>query len=798
MRSVLLSALLVQQAAGFASSPGSKVQFHDEHLKNNAGMPRVSKYAKDEYTGEVQALPPVLAADFGGKPGFYHSVASGDPLHHSVILWTRFTPTSADEVVSVEFRMSKEGSSEVFSGSIDATPEHDWVVKLDVTGLDSGSDYHYQFFAQGYKSEVGMTKTAPEGHVEEMHYALFGCSNYGHGYFHAYNHAASMKKLDFWVHVGDYLYEYGDYGYPNMWGYPVTTDDPTAPISQWGRRTRFQGHPEEDLTPPWECITVADYRRRHHLYVKDRALSNLRKRAPLIAVWDDHEQMNNPYYDGAQNHQEICDESMLNFTNEERGLRDGVGWSSCNKNEGPFPLRMTSALQVYFEWMPIRMGPLAGEANSHTKYLENVPSPFDLTQVISWGDMATIVAYDTRLANTRRTDMKQGLRALGELGHGVHTALGFVPDTYMDVDPETYLDESTDVYKHASKNAYAINMLKFHDARKMLGTEQLLHMSKHFGESAAKGQPWQIWANQAKIGNLMHPNMWSLPDIFNDDGHGPIDTKPLKEALKANKNWKIEAADAMFNVTWMMDDWDGFHFEREQIFAMMQKKAKNPVMLAADIHDSFALNLFHAGASANEKFNEGERVGVNLVITGVTGPWKSNWMDRSGMELWKYAKEAGIPDRATAYNLLNDALLRSNPRGMAFGDLKDRGFVAFKVTHDAHVAEYIFTNDGPLSNKAGIAANEHDPKIDEDTYLNNHYSEFEFTAPKFCKVSLKTPACIDGIDNSVSGCKALHRQEDLAGNAQCEVEFSSSWPAAWSSNKLSTARKTSKVVKAAS
>ena len=30
---------------------------------------------------------PKLAADYGGSPGFYHGVASGDPLPDAVIIW---------------------------------------------------------------------------------------------------------------------------------------------------------------------------------------------------------------------------------------------------------------------------------------------------------------------------------------------------------------------------------------------------------------------------------------------------------------------------------------------------------------------------------------------------------------------------------------------------------------------------------------------------------------------------------------------------------------------------------------
>lgn len=37
--------------------------------------------------GLFEASQPLLADTFGGEPGFYHSVASGDPLTDAVIIW---------------------------------------------------------------------------------------------------------------------------------------------------------------------------------------------------------------------------------------------------------------------------------------------------------------------------------------------------------------------------------------------------------------------------------------------------------------------------------------------------------------------------------------------------------------------------------------------------------------------------------------------------------------------------------------------------------------------------------------
>jgi alkaline phosphatase D len=47
-----------------------------------------------------------------------------------------------------------------------------------------------------------------------MRYAVFSCSNFGWGYFNAYADAAA-RGLDFWLHLGDYYYDYGEDAYPS-------------------------------------------------------------------------------------------------------------------------------------------------------------------------------------------------------------------------------------------------------------------------------------------------------------------------------------------------------------------------------------------------------------------------------------------------------------------------------------------------------------------------------------------------------------------------------------------------------
>lgn len=113
-------------------------------------------------------------------------------------------------------------------GLVETDGSTDWVVKLDMTGLEPYTQYVYAFTDGTVTSDVGLTKTAPAADqmVDDVTYAVFSCSNFPNGYFHAYDigtsggkvhrcyshisfadTASTIEGLDLWIHTGDYLYE---------------------------------------------------------------------------------------------------------------------------------------------------------------------------------------------------------------------------------------------------------------------------------------------------------------------------------------------------------------------------------------------------------------------------------------------------------------------------------------------------------------------------------------------------------------------------------------------------------------
>jgi alkaline phosphatase D len=273
-------------------------------------------------------------------PVFTHGVASGDPLADRVVLWTRVAPARAREhPVQWEVALDAGFHQVVRRGTAFAQPRADWTVKVDVDGLPAGQRLHYRFSARG-RSIAGRTRTLPVGPSAQARFAVFSCSNFPAGYFHAYAEAARVEDLDAAIHLGDYIYEYGIDGYASQ--------DAAA----LGRLS----------DPVHETVTLADYRRRYAQYRSDPDLQALHAAVPFIGVWDDHEITNDVWLDGAQNHQP--------------------------ETEGPFALRKAAAIRVYHEWMPTRV--------------PDPQRPDHIYRSFGWGDLVDLHMLDTRVVGRER------------------------------------------------------------------------------------------------------------------------------------------------------------------------------------------------------------------------------------------------------------------------------------------------------------------------------------------------------------------------------------------------------------
>jgi len=236
---------------------------------------------------------------------FTLGVASGEPLPDGVVLWTRLAPRPLEgggmPMSNVEVRWELASDPEfrkiVRRATTVARPELGHSVHVEVSGLEPAREYWYRFQAGGAVSPSGRTKTAPQAGapVDQLRFAICGCSYYEAGYFTAYRHIAE-EHFDFVFHTGDYIYE--------------------GPGSTRGVRQHQGG----------EAFTVEDYRNRYAQYKMDADLRAAHASAPFIVTWDDHEVDNN--YAGE--------------------------FDERNAPVEVFLLRRAAAYQAYYEAMPLR------------------------------------------------------------------------------------------------------------------------------------------------------------------------------------------------------------------------------------------------------------------------------------------------------------------------------------------------------------------------------------------------------------------------------------------------------------
>lgn len=292
-------------------------------------------------TVAVSALPLAACGGDGGpntnvQVSYAHGVASGDPLADRVILWTRITSSSKDDV-EVGWSIAEDSgfTKVVASGVVTTGAAKDYTVKVDATGLAPNRSYYYRFRAHEVDSPVGRTKTLPTGSVTQARFAVFSCSNYPAGYFNVYAEAAKLDDVDVALHLGDYIYEYAASGYAS------------SDAAAMGRTSQ----------PANEIVTLSDYRRRYQQYRSDADLQAVHARLPFITVWDDHELTNDTWRDGAENHDPAT--------------------------EGLFLARKQMAIQAYHEWMPTRVA--------------DASKPDRIYRSFDFGNLLSLHMLDTRV-----------------------------------------------------------------------------------------------------------------------------------------------------------------------------------------------------------------------------------------------------------------------------------------------------------------------------------------------------------------------------------------------------------------
>ncbi|MHA5053259.1 alkaline phosphatase D family protein [Streptomyces sp. SD15] len=233
------------------------------------------------------------AAELDPAP-FTLGVASGEPDHESVVLWTRLAPDPLDAstggmpavpaLVEWEVALDEQFRHVVRAGRVttDAASAHTVHVVVDELAPDRW--YWYRFSHNGVRSRVGRTRTMPPpgAETDRIRFAFVSCQSWVGGPYPAYRDLAE-QDVDFVLHLGDYIYE--------------TT-----------------------------AGSLTEFRRLHALYKTSPDLRAAHARFPFFLTWDDHEVQNN--YAG----------------DVPGGAGDGR----------PFLERRANGYQAYYEHLPMR------------------------------------------------------------------------------------------------------------------------------------------------------------------------------------------------------------------------------------------------------------------------------------------------------------------------------------------------------------------------------------------------------------------------------------------------------------
>jgi alkaline phosphatase D len=255
---------------------------------------------------------------------FAEGVASGDPDHHSVILWTRRPFDGATGTLHVEVAEDEAFRRVVARSTVEVTPQAGWTCRVLVGGLKPSTSYWYRFAGNdGNGSRIGRTSTAPApGDARPAKFAFVSCQNVNMGYLRAWRRMihddrTAKQPIAFVVHLGDFIYEiiFNPSENPNGYG-----GNPLRAMPPYPHGEKVQGD-------RWIPTTVTDYRVCYQHYLSDPDLQDARARWPFICMWDNHEFSQN-------------------------------GWQSFQQFGGktyPAQTRKVAAMQAWFEFVPARI-----------------------------------------------------------------------------------------------------------------------------------------------------------------------------------------------------------------------------------------------------------------------------------------------------------------------------------------------------------------------------------------------------------------------------------------------------------
>ena len=225
---------------------------------------------------------------------FPQGVASGDPDHQSVMLWTRRPYADGRERATLRVEVAEDPAFArvIATAAAPVLAEADWTCRVLVGDLPAAGEYWYRFVDEaGNGSRIGRTLTAPApDDPRPAKFAFVSCQSLPEGAMNAYRRmifederAAPEERLGFVLHLGDFIYEvvqYPEQVASNGKRYDRVISFPVKKFAN-GRAVA-----NNRFTVPG---SLDDYRALYHAYLLDPDLQDARARWPFVCIWDNHE-----------------------------------------------------------------------------------------------------------------------------------------------------------------------------------------------------------------------------------------------------------------------------------------------------------------------------------------------------------------------------------------------------------------------------------------------------------------------------------------------------------------------------
>ncbi|WP_424017862.1 alkaline phosphatase D family protein [Halorientalis pallida] len=342
-------------------------------LRNVAGAPVAAGVV--DLLG-ADAIPTPQSVESSWEGGFWddedagdvfpQSVASGDPTASGAICWTRIDPAQYASSASLELVVAADEAFErdrrAFAVGTGGIADHDYTVRVDLDGhLSPGRRYYYRFVYDGVASETGQFRTLPAtgASPDSVRFGVVNCQDYRNGYYGAFGHLA-RADLDFLLHLGDFIYEYGGF-----------TDD----ADFYDYFDRYVDLPSgRDV-----AVDLTDFRHLYRTYRGDRLLQAALENHALIPIWDDHEIVDNRYWDY-----------------EADRPRPGEGAHPYEGDPAAIRRLFAAGIRAWWEYMPARVG--------YDPDAESLQDRLRLYRSFEFGDLLDLVVTDERLYRTSPTD----------------------------------------------------------------------------------------------------------------------------------------------------------------------------------------------------------------------------------------------------------------------------------------------------------------------------------------------------------------------------------------------------------